>query len=91
MEIRVSESVAFFPHVDVGAAVVGVFVGEVFYGGEEDLGAVGGHPVEEDAVGGAGGEVDRFAGVADVHVEVPVLGAFVFFDELAEEDVGAVL
>ena len=67
-----------------------VFAGEVFFGGEEDLGAVGGHAVEEDAFGGAGGEFDRFAGVADVHVEVPVAGRPCFFGELAEEDVGAV-
>ena len=58
---------------------------------EEDLGAVCGHPVKEDAVGGAGGEVDRFAGVADVHVEVPVLGVAFFGDEVADHDPRAVL
>ena len=87
---RVGLLFAFGPHVDVGAGVVFVFASEVFFGGEEDLGAVGGHAVEEDAFGGAGGEFDRSLGVADVHVEVPVLGAFGFFDELADEDVGAV-
>ena len=40
----------FFPHVDVGAAVVFVFAGEVFFGGEEDLFAVGGHAVKADAL-----------------------------------------
>ena len=61
--------------VDVGA-VVGVFGGSgASVGGEEDLGAVCGHPVEEDAVGRRRGSGRRFAGVADVHVEVPVLGA----------------
>ena len=60
------------PHEDVGAGVMFVFAGQVFVGGEEDLGAVGGHAVEEDAFGGARGEVDRLLRVADVHVEVPV-------------------
>ncbi len=80
----------FFPHVNVSAAVLFIFLGQVFFGGEEDLGAIGGHAVEEDACGGAGGEFDRLDRVIDIHVEVPVLGTSGFFDELAEEDVGAV-
>ena len=36
-------SFVFAPHVEGGADVFGVFGGEVFFGGEEHLGAVGGH------------------------------------------------
>ncbi len=59
LEIRV-ERVAFFPHVDVGAAVGGVLAGEVFFRREEDLGAVGGHPVKEDPFEWLRGQFDRF-------------------------------
>ena len=61
-----------FGLIDIGA-VVGVLGRQEAVGGrEEDLGAVFAHPVKEDAGGGAGGQVDGFGGVADVHVEVPV-------------------
>ena len=38
--------------------MVGVFSGELFFGGEEDLGAVGGHAEEIDADVFAGGFID---------------------------------
>ena len=61
------------PHVEAGAGVVGVFAGEVFFGGEEDLGAVGGHADVVDGGGFVGGRAfgDLVGGgVVDAHVEV---------------------
>ena len=75
----------YFDLVDVGARV-GV-AGEFVERREEDLRPVGRHPVEDPAGGRALRDFHGVAGIADVHVELPVGVAGFFPDFLADQHV----
>ena len=70
----------FRPHVEAGARVVFIFVSEVFFGREEDLGAVGGHADVGDVM--ALGNVIGDAAV-NPHIEVARLhlATYIHFPE----------
>ena len=66
------------PHVEAGAAVIGIFGGEMFFGDEVDLGAVGGHADIFNFGRFVGGRIFGYLvgdGVVNAHVELHQAGA----------------